>query len=623
MTTSTAIPVSKLIVSGGNVRTVSTSKQADKELMASIASQGVLQNLVVVPAARGKFEVIAGGRRLACIKKLAGEGALDKDYLVPCLEVAKDADITEISLAENTQRQAMHPADQFQAFAKLLEDGMSVADISAAFGVTRKVVTQRLALGKVAPALLDAYRKDAFNLDVLMAFTVTDDQERQTACYKDMKQGHMSAYRVRQWLLGETVVAGQGVGAFVGKTAYVAAGGAVSTDLFEEETHFLDTGLVLELAQKKLAAQVAKIEKAGDWLWVAGSLDRHEALEGLVHLQPELVGVPEELAAKIEALNKQVMAWEERYYDDELPEGEDEASFERKLDAARDELEKLEEGRDAKYHVFTEEQRAQSGCVVTIDRQGKLEMVSGLARRKDLQKQAKSTQSDQGDGAGEGEPVVKGISQALQSDLGVYRQQATKAALLKHPAAAMDLLHYSLCMQVFGGSRWEGTDALDTHLSEVASSSSRDDTGESQAFTELAAFLEKCPQQWLLIEDVAERFAAFSALPRKTKDTLVTYCVAVSLRIGIAGSGYGLQDALVERLDVPFADYWRPNKDNYLGRLDKAQLFEQFGPVKGPGWVDFHSDSKKAAIVESLDAFFKEKPDTEDDPRSTWLPTQF
>jgi ParB/RepB/Spo0J family partition protein len=172
MTISTAIPLNKLIVSSANVRVVSPSRQADKELMASIASQGVLQNLVVVPAARGKFEVIAGGRRLACINKLAGEGVFDKDYPVPCLQVAKDADVTGISLAENILRLAMHPADQVQAFAKLVQEGKSVADISAAFGVTKKLVTQRLALGRVAPALLDAYRKEAFDLDALRAFTV-------------------------------------------------------------------------------------------------------------------------------------------------------------------------------------------------------------------------------------------------------------------------------------------------------------------------------------------------------------------------------------------------------------------------------------------------------------------
>jgi ParB family chromosome partitioning protein len=66
----------------------------------------------------------------------------------------------------------MHPADQFQSFAKLVQEGKSVADISAAFGVTKKLVTQRLALGRVAPVLLDAYRKEAFDLDALMAFTV-------------------------------------------------------------------------------------------------------------------------------------------------------------------------------------------------------------------------------------------------------------------------------------------------------------------------------------------------------------------------------------------------------------------------------------------------------------------
>jgi len=65
---SSYIPLNQLVISDRNVRVVSASKEADKELIASIASQGVLQNLVVIPSAKGqraKKEVVAGGRRLA------------------------------------------------------------------------------------------------------------------------------------------------------------------------------------------------------------------------------------------------------------------------------------------------------------------------------------------------------------------------------------------------------------------------------------------------------------------------------------------------------------------------------------------------------------------------------
>ena len=49
----------------------------------------------------------------------------------------------------------MHPADQFDAFAELHRQEMSVEDIAARFGVTPTVVTQRLELGAVSPLLIE------------------------------------------------------------------------------------------------------------------------------------------------------------------------------------------------------------------------------------------------------------------------------------------------------------------------------------------------------------------------------------------------------------------------------------------------------------------------------------
>ena len=57
-----SIPLNKLVQSPRNVRRHS-DPAADAELKASIAAHGLLQNLIVRPAGKGKFEVEAGERR--------------------------------------------------------------------------------------------------------------------------------------------------------------------------------------------------------------------------------------------------------------------------------------------------------------------------------------------------------------------------------------------------------------------------------------------------------------------------------------------------------------------------------------------------------------------------------
>lgn len=109
----TNIPFQQLSISPKNVRQVTTTKAADQQLIASIRSQGVLQNLVVEPVGNDQFQVIAGGRRFAAVGHLIDGEELDSDFLIPCLVKSNTDEHIEISLAENTQREAMHPADRF------------------------------------------------------------------------------------------------------------------------------------------------------------------------------------------------------------------------------------------------------------------------------------------------------------------------------------------------------------------------------------------------------------------------------------------------------------------------------------------------------------------------------
>ena len=177
------VPLSQLRPSRRNVR--KTAGQSINALAASIARVGLLQNLTVILASDGEhYEVVAGGRRLAALKLLAKKRHIPKDWEMPCLLV-QDASARTVSLTENVQREAMHPADQFEAFAALVAEGRPVEDIAADFAVTPLVVQRRLKLANVSPRLMADYRADAVSLDQLMALAITDDHAAQEAAFYD------------------------------------------------------------------------------------------------------------------------------------------------------------------------------------------------------------------------------------------------------------------------------------------------------------------------------------------------------------------------------------------------------------------------------------------------------
>jgi ParB family chromosome partitioning protein len=229
----------------------------------------LLQNLQVRPSnGSGSFEVVAGRRRFDALKLLAKQKKIAGDFPVPC-EVREDTSATEISLAENEMREAMHPADQFEAFKKLADEGRGEEEIAARFGVTPQVVRQRLKLAVVSPKLIVAYRKDAMTLDCLMAFTVSDDHKQQEKVWKALPDyARESPRSIRDALTEKHADADGKLARFVGIEAYTAAGGAVLRDLFEDGKAWLtDPALLDKLAAEKLE-QAAQSVRGEGWKWV-------------------------------------------------------------------------------------------------------------------------------------------------------------------------------------------------------------------------------------------------------------------------------------------------------------------------------------------------------------------
>lgn len=96
-----AVPLNRLVPSAANVRRVRATVGVEW-LAESIAAHGLLQNLTVRKGRKGKYEVVAGARRLGALRLLAKGGRLAEDADIPCNVRAAESDC-ELSLVENVQ----------------------------------------------------------------------------------------------------------------------------------------------------------------------------------------------------------------------------------------------------------------------------------------------------------------------------------------------------------------------------------------------------------------------------------------------------------------------------------------------------------------------------------------
>ena len=376
------IPLSQLAPAPENVRKTPPDPQDDAALKASIAALGLLENLIVRPDepdsdGAERFAVAAGGRRLKAMQALVEDGVLDAGHSVPCQVRAGDAETAELSLAENVMRIPMHPADQVTAFAELAAAGQTVSAIAARFSASERIVEQRLRLGNAAPELLDAYRADEIDLEVLKAFAVTADRERQMAVWEPVSgQDHRpSAWQVKRLLTEERVPGTSAIARFVGVESYEAAGGQVLRDLFADEHEhgvwFEDPVLLEKLAMEKL--QAAANELATRWKWAVPMVEvawDDTASYGRIEPQP---GTPTgEERAEIQKL--------ETRYDEINGFGEDEWT-----DAVVQEAEAIEgavEGRA----MWRRDDFGMAGCIATVGRDGALHIIAGLVKPEDMPK---------------------------------------------------------------------------------------------------------------------------------------------------------------------------------------------------------------------------------------------
>jgi len=269
MSETTSVPFSGLrAIDEINARAV--TKEGLEELAASIASRGLIQPLAVRPADGGKYEIIDGRRRYMAIARLVKDKTWRKDQNVPVLvRNEDDADALESSLAASTVRLPMHPVDQHEVFARLADQGRTVDEIAASFGLATRTVRQHMALGKLAPEIRTAWKKGTIETETAQAFAEHANHEVQAELYARLrKEGPyaLSTYRVRRELTRERQPADCPELTLVGEEAYLAAGGTISESLFAEDRYVDDIALLNKLFRELITAECVKLRSEG-WAW--------------------------------------------------------------------------------------------------------------------------------------------------------------------------------------------------------------------------------------------------------------------------------------------------------------------------------------------------------------------
>ncbi|MER9474379.1 ParB/RepB/Spo0J family partition protein [Mesorhizobium sp. M0520] len=457
------IPLGKLVPSKVNVRRVN-SEAGRAELAASIEAHGLIHNLVTRKAPKGaKYEVVAGGRRLGALRLLLEEGrtvqgvAVTKDYPVRVI-LREEGNGTEISLAENDQREPMHPVDEVIAYRDLVEQGMAAEDIAARFGKSVVTVRQRLKLASLSPRILDAMRADEVTLEQAKALAMSDDHAAQEAAWFEQDGWSRDPSSIRSFLTSAHVRGNDRLARFVGVEAYEAAGGGVLRDLFAEDelTFLTDRPLLVKLASDRLEAVADELRPLG-WKWVEISLDStfiHGGGFGRIHAVRR--NLTEDEQAELSALGMQYDELAEAI--DAYAEGDPQIEAdEAKLRALENRIEAIQNAAGA----FDPLETALAGCVVSIAYDGTVQVTPGLVKAEDRKALAALQSGSEDEGDSEGDEVSQagakespeeeavGISAALTEELTAIRTAALRVELSNRPDVALVAILHALVSRVF------------------------------------------------------------------------------------------------------------------------------------------------------------------------------
>jgi ParB family chromosome partitioning protein len=596
-----------------NARKVKHTAAGIEALAASIKVKGVLQPAFVEiergedGAATGAYLVTIGEGRRQALRLLVKRKAIKRTHPVK-VTVDTENDAHEISLDENVTREAMHPADQFEAFKRLADErGYGPEEIGARFGVSAQTVRQRLRLGAAAPELMTAYRDGVLALDQLMAFCVSEDQERQRQVF-DQCGPHTPVYAIRRAMTEAKVRADDKRVRFVGVEAYEAEGGTVLRDLFTEDGGgWLDDPVLLDrLVRDKLAGLAEDAHQREGWKWAEVGSDYQDAA-ALGRVYPVEVVRSEADAAQITALSEE--------YDRLVSETDAADNLPPEVDARLEEIDKALQafGPDFDYPA---EAKARAGVMVLLGHDGLARFERGLVRAEDAVETRRPDPEapkawTENEGEAETPPApepeadegLAPLSERLVIDLTAHRTMGLRDAVQADVNVALTVVVHALALQVFYPA-WGTWTPLQLRLSVTGLERLAPGVSDGPAGRRVADRLEAWGAR--LPEEARDLWAVLAPMAPSDLLDLMACCAGVGL--------YAVRDphdrkpdalahaeTLATATGLDMTGTWSATAASYFSRVSKARVLEAVTEATTPEEAGRIAGFKKGDMAEAAE----------------------
>jgi ParB family chromosome partitioning protein len=568
------IALRHLVLSPLNVRKTRT-KENIEQMAASILSQGLLQNLRVHTQEQGSYAVVIGGTRLAALQLLLKQKKITEDYQVACeVRPANDPTLLEASLSENMIRSSMHPADEFDAFKALADEGHGPETVAARFGQTATYVKQRLRLAGVSPKLLKVFRAGEMTLDEVMAFTISDDHKSQERCWKDLPKWARQrgdGDQIRKMLTAEHVASDSKLAVFVGD-AYEKAKGGILPDLFAEEgapVFLTDPELLNRIVEEKLS-EAAEAVKAEGWKWVRHAPNfSYEETSKDGRLHPAYVEPTAEAQAELEKLQAE---------SDEIMEAEGEEPEDPEIYAKLEQLgERMDVLREGE-RIWTDEQKTASGVYVSISHDGELHILRGVVKPED---KAAARKLDGAAGQpGDDKPAKPkgGLPASLIAELTSHKTKAAQLVLSSNAAVALRAVTHALAIRLLYDRDTDTHTSLRINANEptfpfaIREQIDKSATGKKLDAVE-TAWRKKLPKEPDLL------WAWIEKQPKATVESLLAVCAALTVDVVQVNGNEAKASSnhLTTAIKLDMSQFWTASAENYFTCVPKKLLLEELG----------------------------------------------
>ncbi len=186
------IPVDSIEANPFQPRT-SFDEQSLEELAASIRKLGIVQPLTVRETSSGRFQLIAGERRLRAAK-LAG-----LSHVPAYVRTADDQAMLELALVENIQREDLDSVEVAISFQRLIEEcRLTQEQLSDRVGKQRSTVANYLRLLKLPAEIQLGIRNKQLTMGHARTLINIEDPKNQINIYYKIIDGELSVRQAEE-----------------------------------------------------------------------------------------------------------------------------------------------------------------------------------------------------------------------------------------------------------------------------------------------------------------------------------------------------------------------------------------------------------------------------------------